>query len=261
MLEIGKLEAMTRLGFAARGVLYCLIGYLSIRLGRTEDAAGAMEFLESGAGRLLLYALAVGLLGYGVWRISEAFLDTEGHGSDAKGYAVRAGGVASGLFHLGLFYAACSLIAGAETMNDSAVTGARTALEFPGGATALTIIAVLLMLTGAYQAVKAIKLGFLRYLDPQAARMRWVHWVGRLGYLARGAVFLLMGVFLWTAGIEARAAEAGSMDKALDALPPTAQLVVAAGLFAFGIFSFVEARYRRITDQNVIARLKRLAPN
>ncbi|GAA0733555.1 DUF1206 domain-containing protein [Sphingomonas japonica] len=260
MPDIGKLEAMTRLGFAARGLLYCLIGYLAIRVGRTEDAAGALEFVESGAGRVLLVALAIGLLGYSIWRISEAFIDTEGHGSDAKGYAVRGGGVASGLFHLGLFFAACQLIVGIDPSDDSAVTGARTALEFPGGASALMLFAVILVGTGAYQAIKAVKLGFLRYLDPEAARMEWVRWAGRLGYLARGTVFVLMGYFLWQAGMAAQASEAGSMDKALDALPPTAQVVVAAGLFAFGIFSFVEARYRRITDQKVVERLKRLAP-
>lgn len=258
MDRIGKLEAITRMGFAARGVLYCIIGYLALRVGRNEDAAGAIDFLASGSGKLILSLVALGLFGYGFWRISEAFIDTEGHGSDAKGMAVRIGGVASGLFHLGLCYGAVKLLFDIEGgSGDGAEMGARTALSFPGGATAITIFAVILALTGVYQAVKAIKLGFLRYLEPEAARMTWVHWVGRLGYLARGSVFVVMGVFLWNAGMASRASEAGSMGEALGALPPSLQPFVAAGLFAFGIFSFVEARYRRITDQNVVARLKR----
>jgi hypothetical protein len=41
----------------------------------------------------------------------------------------------------------------------------------------------------------------------------------------------------------------------LGSLPPTLQLLVAAGLFLFGLFSFVEARHRRINDPRVLERL------
>ena len=36
-------------------------------------------------------------------------------------------------------------------------------------------------------------------------------------------------------------------------------LLVAAGLFLFGVHSFVEARWRRIRDEDVVARLKAAA--
>ena len=112
MLSAGKYEALTRIGFGARGIMYLLIGYLALRSGRTEDALGAMQWLGSGSGRIVVGLMALGFLGYGLWRLTEAAIDSEGHGSDAKGAVVRAAGVASGLIHLGLSFYAARLAAG-----------------------------------------------------------------------------------------------------------------------------------------------------
>ena len=97
MVSVGGMEAMTRFGFAARGIMYFLIGFLAIRSGRTEDGAGAMQFLQGGAGKFVLIAMAIGFLGYGIWRRSEAAVDTENNGHDARGMAVRGGGAVIGV--------------------------------------------------------------------------------------------------------------------------------------------------------------------
>jgi hypothetical protein len=46
------------------------------------------------------------------------------------------------------------------------------------------------------------------------------------------------------------------MEQALASLSGTLLSGVALGLLLFGLFSFVEARYRRINDPNAVARLK-----
>jgi len=260
--NIDRTEALTRLGFAARGVMYILIGFLALKLGRAEDGTGILEYLASGAGRFLLALMAVGFAFYALWRLSEALVDSEGHGSDAKGLAVRAGGVVSGIIHLGLGAYAAMLAAtgpagggGADTTRE----GAEATLALPGGWMLLSVAALLLALTGAYQLVKAVRGDFLTYLDRKAAQQPWVKWIGRAGYAARGVVFLIMGWSLWRAGREARASSAQDMGDALGALPGGLALAVAAGLLLFGLFSLVEARYRRITDPEVLARMVRRA--
>jgi H+/Cl- antiporter ClcA len=75
--------------------------------------------------------------------------------------------------------------------------------------------------------------------------------MGRLGFAARGIVFLVIGGFLVAAAIHSRASQARGLGGALDALAaqPFGWIllaVTAAGLFAFGAFSMVEARYRHI---------------
>lgn len=262
MISINGMETMTRMGFAARGVMYVLIGFIALRSGRAEGGTGALDLLSSGAGRFILALMAVGFLGYALWRLSEAALDTEGHGSDAKGVAVRIGGAVSGLVHLGLGFYALTLALGSSSGGggdgQSAEKGAATALSLPGGPVLLTIAAIALIATGLYQMVKAARLKFLEQIDGEAARRDWVKWIGRAGYAARGVVFGIMGWFLIQAAGEARAEQAGGMEEALGSLPSSLQYVVAAGLLLFGVFSFVEARYRRINNPDVVARLKQM---
>ena len=259
MSSASRLETLTRAGFAARGIMYGLIGYLALKSGRTEDGAGVLEYLAGGSGRLLVGLMALGFFGYALWRFSEALADTEGHGSGAKGMVVRAGGVVSGLVHLGLGIFAAALASGSGGggggSGGSSREGAATALSLPGGETLLILVAAALAATGLYQLIKAAKGDFLRYLDPEAARREWVGWLGRAGYAARGVVFLVMAWFLFEAGRESSASEAAGMGEALGSLPQTLQLLVAAGLFLFGLFSFVEACHRRINDPRVLERL------
>ena len=247
----GKLETLTRLGFAARGIMYVLIGFLALEAGRAEDGAGALEVLNGGAGKLLLALMAAGFAAYGLWRLADAALDSEGHGSDGKGMVMRLGGAASGVVHLGLAYIVAGMAlgnGGGGSGGDSTSEGAATALNLPGGWTLLIIAAFGLLLVGGYQLVNAAKGSFLRRLDSRAASEAWVKAAGRIGYAARGIVFLIMAWFLGQAGMEGRAGEAGGIDEALTSLPQTLRLLVAFGLLLFGLFSFVEARYRRLRD-------------
>jgi hypothetical protein len=257
MFSLNAVVALTRIGFASRGIMYLIIGYLALRTGRTEDGAGALASLSSGSGELLLYVMALGFAAYGFWRLSEAAVDSEGHGSDAKGWAVRAGGAISGFVHFGLGFAALKLAQGTGGGGgDRAQTGAAAALDLPFGGVALMLVAAGLLLTGGFQLLKAVKAGFLRHLDPQAARQDWVKWLGRAGYAARGLVFVAMAWFLFQAAAKSDADEAGGMATAIESFPGALGTAVAAGLLLFGLFSFVEARFRRINDPKVLDRLK-----
>src|SRR5215218_3827618 len=95
-------ERLARFGYAARGVVYALIGLLAIqaaffRRGAIEEQAtpqGALQRIAEQS-RLLLVLVAIGLAGYALWRFVQGGLDTENKGSDAKGLASRGGMLAS----------------------------------------------------------------------------------------------------------------------------------------------------------------------
>lgn len=244
------LTTLTRLGFAARGLLYLVIAYLIIRTGRTEDVSGALSYLGDGGGRALLIAMAAGLIGYGLWRLSDAAFNIERHDSDKKGLAQRVGAGASGLIHLMLAWQAIALLRGASRSGggNGAEQGAETALGLPGGALMLLLAGLVLLGVGIFQLVKAAKASFCENLDPGVAHEAWVKWAGRLGYTARGIVFLISGFFLLGAGLQAQASEAGGMEQALSWLTSPWDLIVALGLAAFGVYSLIEARFRVLHD-------------
>lgn len=244
-------EWVTRIGFAARGVMYGLIGWLALKSGRTEDGEGILNHLDSGSGRILLAAMAIGFFAYGAWRLLEAWTDGHDRGSDAKGIAIRAGGAVSGLVHLGLGGAAALHAAGGGGSGggggSTASDGASTALSLPGGGVLLVLVAAALLVTAVFQLLKAWNLHFMRDLDA-GGNGGWVAWLGRAGYGARGMVFAIMAVLFWRAGTEQRSGEAGGIGEALGSLPSALQGAVAAGLLLFGLFSLAEARFRRLDD-------------
>ncbi|HVF37971.1 MAG TPA: DUF1206 domain-containing protein [Sphingomicrobium sp.] len=240
-----RLTTLTRLGFAARGLLYIVIALLLIRAGRSEDPSGALGYLAQGGGGLLMIAIAAGFIGYGLWRLSDALFNIEGHSSDNKGLRERLGAGGSGIVHLLLAWQAVKLIRGAEPASDGATQdSARTALEIPGGEVALLLAGLVLLAVGAFQVMKAVKGHFLRHLEPQIASQPWAKWAGKLGYAARGLVFLISGGFLIKAGLEARASEAGGIEEALAWLDSPWDVLIAIGLFCFGLYSLIEARFR-----------------
>ena len=240
-------EVVTRLGFAARGLMYGAIGWLAIVNGRTEDAKGIIDYLGQRAGAVLVGIMAAGFFSYAAWRFLEAWLDTEDHGSDAKGVAVRLGGAGSGLIHLSLGVAA--ILAAFHARHgggEGPESGAAMALSLPGGDLLLYAAAAVAAGAGVQQFRKAWKLKFLRHFKPQAARQAWVGWLGRIGYAARGCVFLVIGWLLLRAAQTHRAGVAGGIDDALGSLPRPVQLAIAAGVLLFGLFSLTEAAYRRV---------------
>lgn len=244
-----RLTTLTRLGFAARGLLYLVIATLVLTTGRTEDPAGALRYLGEGGGKILLILLTVGLAAYGIWRLSDAIFDIEGHGDGKSAAFERLGAAASGLIHFFLAWQAVKLTQGiASSQENGAQDSASSVLQLPGGSMLLIAAAFVLLAVGAFQFVKAAKASFLKHLEPRIAAAPWAKWTGRAGYAARGVVFLIMGAFLANAGFAQQASEAGGMEEALSWLNNPWDLIVALGLMAFGLFSLIEARYRQLRD-------------
>jgi hypothetical protein len=263
MNRLTNLETFTRLGFAARGVLYILVGYLAISAGRELSSSGVLRHLaDGGFSQLLLGIMALGLLAYGAWRIAEAALDLEGHGGKAKGVVARGGHALSGATHLLLGLLALGLALGlmkAGGGQDGAQTATAWVLGLPGGEMILRLIALGFIAGGLAQIYSAYRLDFLKQLDGRACRLEAVKWSGRLGYAARGIVFAIVGVFLWRAGAAHDPGQVAGTGEALASLSGWQHLLVAVGLFLFGVFSLVQAVYRRITNPDVVARLSRHA--
>jgi len=241
-----KFQWFTRLGFAARGLLYILIAYLAYWTGRSEDLTGALEYVGHGTGKLLLVALGAGLATYGLWRLSDAAFGTE-HRSDgwkAIGSRVVAAGI--GAIYLYLAYKAVRIVLAGGSGETSTAQHADTVLDLPGGDWVLTFVAIGLAIAGLSQFWKAYGCRFLRRLREGAGQKAWIKWMGRLGYAARGVIFLVVAWLVYRAAADHAANEAGNIEKALDVLRGPCLFPICTGLLLFGLFSVVEARFRAI---------------
>jgi hypothetical protein len=249
----GKFQWLTRIGFAARGFLYILIAALVVGTGRTEDLTGALEYIGHGSGKLLLAAISAGLAAYGLWRLSDAALGTEHPGSDWKALGKRGAAAGIGGVYLYLSYKAVRVILAGRAESGGAQQQADSVLDLPGGELLLFAVAVGLAIAGGMQLWKALQCRFMRRLREGAGQQPWIKWTGRFGYAARGVIFFLVAWLIYRAAADGTASEAGSLEKALDVLRGPLLTPIAAGLFLFGLFSLVEARFRAIhkppTDQ------------
>jgi hypothetical protein len=246
---------LTRIGFAARGIMYLLVAWMAVRLGRAEDAGRALAYLGSGRGRILLAAMAAGFAAYGLWRLADAGFDFERRGNDWHKLAIRAGGAGSGVIHLGLAFTAARLALGSGGggggSSRKAEAGASMALGLPGGNVVLLIAAAILLGAAGFQVAKAVRRKFLDHLRPDVRDRWWVLAAGCGGYVARGAVFATAAWLLFRAGTDRSAGEAGGLGDALRALPPAVETAVAAGLALFGAFCLIEAWYRILPTRDV----------
>ena len=248
MTSSARLTFLTRLGFAARGLLYIVIAMLVIRSGRSEDPSGALAELGQDGGDPLLLAMAVGFIAYGFWRLADAAFNIEGHEHGAKGIRERLAAAGSGAVYSLLAWQAFKLMDGgaAAAARSDPSESASTALQLPGGPMLLALAGAVLIGVGIYQLVKVYSCSFCDRLDARVANQAAVRWMGRAGYSARGLIFMVSGYFIARAGLMSRASEAGGMEEALRWLDSPADMLVAAGLLLFGLFSIVEARFRII---------------
>jgi hypothetical protein len=253
--------AFTRLGFAARGLMYGLVAYLTLRIGRPEDAGGALAYLGSGGGKAVLAAMALGFAAYGAWRLADAGFDLDDRGREWKALAVRAGGAGSGLIHLGLALTAAKLATGwshgGGGSSRKAETGAAMALHLPFGDWLLLLAAAACAGVALGQFAKAARRKFVCHLRPDVRDSWWILAAGCAGYAARGAVFATVAWLLYRAGSDRSPGEAGGLGDALKTLTGPAQLAVAAGLGLFGLYCLIEAAYRILPPPEFKARLKR----
>ncbi|MGH1572690.1 DUF1206 domain-containing protein [Methylobacterium sp. P31] len=259
-LERRTLEMLARAGYGARGVVYCLVGGLAVlaALGAGGQAGGNKSALASllaqPFGRVWLGLIAVGLAGFALWRILEGVTDADRRGSSGKALAQRVGHVIGGFIYGGLALSAAQLTLGKRGGggDDNAVHDwTAWLLSEPLGQSLTGLVGLIVIGVGLAFLRKGWKGDVLERLSLPTEVRRWAVPMGRLGFAARGVVFGLIGAFLILAAVHSSSAEVKGLAGALQVLraQPYGWIllaVTAAGLFAFGVFGLVQARYRHI---------------
>jgi hypothetical protein len=252
-------EGLSRAGFAARGVVYGIIGILAIKLaigagGRATDQSGALRTIANQPfGEVLLVLVAIGLGGYSLWRLSHALL---GHGPERSDSGFdRVAALGSGLAYAAMCAVAVQILLGSGGSTSGHASKATAGvLSWPGGTWLVGFAGALLVGIALYQGYRGLTQDFLKDAKTEqmsATTRRWYKLVATFGHLARTVVFGLVGIFLIKAAIEFDPSKAVGLDGALAKLANqsygSALLgLVAAGLIAFAVYSLADVRYRKI---------------
>jgi hypothetical protein len=256
-------ERLARFGHLARGVTFCLVGILALEVafglgGKITDRKGALQTLAGDPfGRSLLGALAVGLGGYALWRFAQALLGEKLEtGEDVSAWK-RIANVGKGLLYSCLCIICATLVFQADEPGGGKKEEDRATawiLEQPAGRWFVAAIGFAIVGAGLFNFFRAVTGGFRKDLkEEQMGReeRRWYTALGFVGHLARAVVFSLAGLFLLKAAYEYDPKEAIGLDGALAKVASAEYgtfllVLVASGLFAYGLFSIVQARYREI---------------
>lgn len=255
------IEPLARAGYSAKALLYATIGILAARLalgtgGATTDTRGAMKtVLNAPYGSVLLTLVAVGLMGYGFWRVVEAVTDPDRRGRDLKGILLRASFAARGIIHAALGITGIRIAVGShgEDQNRQQIEEwTAKLLELPAGGWIVWAVAASIGGYGLYQLYRAFaaKLSKQLNLGRLSAEVgRWVIGVSRFGIAARGVVFLAISILLGRAATQRDPTEAGGIADSLRSLAALGRgplAGIAFGLVAYGVYELLNARYRRI---------------
>jgi uncharacterized protein DUF1206 len=253
---------LARLGHVARGITFCLVAVLALEVafglgGKITDRQGALKTIaDDPIGRVILACLAVGLAGYALWRFAQAFLGEKLESGEDVSVWKRIGNLGKALLYSGLAIVSARLVfqadEGGGNKEEDRVTG--WILEQPAGRWVVGAIGVAIVGAGLFNLYRAVSRKFRDELkEEQMGRTerRWYTAIGVAGHLARATIFSIAGLFLLKAAYEFDPKEAVGLDGALAKVAHadygTVLLVlVASGLFAYGLFSFVQARYREV---------------
>jgi hypothetical protein len=253
-------EGLARAGYVARGAIYVIVGVLAFRLaegvsGEPANQKGALRTVaHQPFGRWLLVAIAIGLAGYSLWRLTQAVVGVTPEAGKHSALD-RVGALGSAIAYGSFCAIAIALLRGsASGTSKSPSSTTAGVLGWTGGRELVIGAGVVFLIIAAYQAYQAATLKFLddsKVVEMTRREREAFTWVGVTGLLARTVVFGLIGVFAIKAARDYNPKDAVGLDGALAKLlqhsyGSAVLIVVACGLIAFGAYSIADARFRKI---------------
>jgi hypothetical protein len=255
------IERLGRIGLVAKGISFGLVGVLAVLValgvgGAATDRPGVLRLLsKEWYGVIILIALGLGFGAYAAWRLAQALLDRDDEGNDFEGWAKRSGALAKGLFYGGLSLLSFSFVAGPRGESRDEPEHTSRVFDLPLGRWLVLAVGLGLIGYGLANGYRSITGRFRKHMKTGQREREDVRPIvnvaGVLGHAARMVLFSMVGFFLVRASWQYDAKEAIGIDEALAKLAqqsygPVWLGAAAVGLFAYGVFSVLQARYRDI---------------
>ncbi|GIH26173.1 membrane protein [Acrocarpospora phusangensis] len=248
------LDRVAKIGFAARGVLYGIIGLVALQIGlgngggAEADKSGAIHLVASRPlGGLLLWIMAIGLAGLALWQTGELVF-----GSHEPLDRVEA--AARVVVYVLLVISLLGLLLQdkrASSTDEQSEDLTRLLFGLSAGPVLVGLLGLGLVAFGVFSVREGWTERFMRHMRVTEPRTRTtVVKLGKAGYIARGVIAAAAGGLICQAALTYDPEKAVGIDGALRALAATPAgpwllVVVAGGLVLFAVYCFAEARWHR----------------
>ena len=254
-------DGIARMGYMAKGTVYAAVGVLAAQValgtgGKTTGTGGAVKSLGSQPfGKVMLFLLALGLVGYALWKLVQGIMDPDDKGSDIGGIVKRVAYGGSALIHLGIAFGALEELFGTEGQSTTLDQWTAYAMSYqpPLGQILVGLVGAGVLVVGFYQLFAGVTGRFRREIETyhMGEAAWWALLTGRVGTTARAIVILLAGSFVVRAAWQADPKETRGLGGALGTIVrqpfgPYLLGIVAVGFVIYGIFMFMVVRYRDI---------------
>jgi membrane protein implicated in regulation of membrane protease activity len=245
----------------AYGIVYLMIAWTAgqLALGRpggNASAKGALAMLADGSvGRVLVWAIAAGLFVLVGWRLLEA---AAGHRDRDGGERARARLMSLGkaVLYGAIGVSAVKVATGNKLSQGGPKTLTARLMDAPAGPWIVAGVGLAIVGYGAAMVWRGWTDRFLKHLDGQGRTGdtgRAYRWFGRVGYVAKGIAFGIVGALFVYAAITHEPRKSGGLDRALrkvldEPYGPLLLLLIAVGIGCYGLFCFAWARHRSRTS-------------
>ena len=246
------MKVLARTGYAAKGVVYLLVGGLAVQGVSSSGSQDALSKLANQPfGQVLTGLTAAGLLAYAAWRFVQGVADPENEGSDALSLGRRFAYLVSGALYVGLALTAARLMLGGSSGGDGAQSWTASVLQLSFGQWLVGAVALSIFVAGIHQFYQGVAAGFTE--DFALGKMSdnektWATRAGRVGHVSRSVIYFIVGWLVLRAALSDNPSDVGGMDKALSTLRDQGPWLLGAaglGLVCYGVYCFVMARYRK----------------
>jgi hypothetical protein len=249
-------DRLARFGLVCRGLVWSVVGVLVLDVavggGARADKNGALRLIkDQPLGEVLLVLLGLGFIGYALWRLLQGAVGHRDADEGLKRWGKRVASLFRGGIYAGLAWSTLHFLFVSDQA-DKTGEWASKAMELPGGRVLVGLAAVGVVAGGLYMSWRGVTADFEEKLKP--VPKQWhepVRVTGTIGLLFRGLVFAAVAGFVLAAALTYDPEKARGLDAAVKTLRdlPLGSLLIGvggAGLVCFGLWSFAEARWRKI---------------
>jgi Domain of Unknown Function (DUF1206) len=254
------LEYLARAGFVCYGVIHLLVAWLALQVAfgnsaQEGDPSGALRTLASEPfGKGVVVVIAIGMFALAVWQAFAAAIGESGV-QDKEAIAERVISGVRAIIYLWLAWTGVKVLRGAsESQASNQQQKTSDLMSSTGGRWLVGLIGLVVVGVGIGLMWYGLTKRFERHLNiwqMSSPVRKSTRRLGVVGYVAKGVAYAIAGVLVVVAAVTYDPAKSRGLDGALKTLAGQSYgtwllMLVAAGIAAFGIYCFSQARYRKV---------------